>query len=32
MYVADERFRENIDRHGEGTAAFLSAAIAAYCK
>ena len=32
MYVADERFRENIDRHGEGTAAFLSAAIATYCK
>lgn len=32
MYVCDERFRENIDRHGEGTAAFLSEAIAAYCK
>lgn len=32
MYVADERFRKNIDRHGPGTAAFAAAAIAAYCK
>ncbi len=32
MYVADARFRENIDRNGEGTAAFVSAAIDAYCK
>lgn len=31
MYLADERFRENIDRHGEGTAACMAAAIAAYC-
>ena len=31
MYCCDERFKANIDRHGEGTAAFLSAAIAAYC-
>ncbi len=31
MYVADERFRTNIDRYGEGTAAFISAAIARYC-
>ena len=29
MYVADERFTRNIDRHGAGTAAFMSAAIAA---
>ena len=29
MYVADERFRENIDRHGEGLAAYLSKAIPA---
>lgn len=29
MYVADERFKENIDKHGEGTAAFASAAIKA---
>jgi len=31
MYTADDRFRANIDRHGEGTAAFVSAAIASYC-
>lgn len=29
MYVSDERFRTNIDRHGEGTAAFICAAIQA---
>ena len=27
MYVADDRFRNNIDRHGEGTAAFICEAI-----
>ena len=32
MYTADERFQKNLDRFGEGTAAFLSKAIAAYCK
>ena len=33
MYTEDERFLQNIDsRYGEGTAAFLSAAIAAYVK
>ena len=32
MYVADERFRKNIDKHGEGTAEFISSAIAVYCK
>lgn len=31
MYTADERFQKNLDRFGEGTAAFLSAAIKAYC-
>ena len=31
MYTADERFRANIDRCGEGTAACMSRAIAAYC-
>lgn len=31
MYEADERFRKNIDRHGEGTAACMARAIAAYC-
>ena len=32
MYVADERFRENIDKHAEGTAAFASCAIRYYCQ
>jgi len=32
MYTADERFHKNLDRFGEGTAAFLSAAIAAHTK
>ncbi|MDD3223292.1 MAG: MerR family transcriptional regulator [Clostridium sp.] len=32
MYVADERFRKNIDSNGKGTAEFLSKAIAIYCK
>ena len=31
MYTADERFQKNLDRFGEGTAEFLSRAIAAYC-
>jgi len=31
MYTADERFRKNIDRHGEGTAQFISDAIDKYC-
>ena len=32
MYVADQRFLKNIDRHGDGTARFMSDAIKAYCK
>lgn len=33
MYVADDRFKENIDRAGgEGTAEFISKAIEFYCK
>ena len=33
MYMADQRFREHIDRlGGEGTAEFASMAIEAYCK
>lgn len=32
MYVADKRFLKNIDRHGDGTAQFMSDAIKAYCK
>ena len=31
MYVADERFKKNIDRHAEGTAAYICEAITAYC-
>lgn len=31
MYVSDERFRENINKHGEGTAELMSKAIAIYC-
>ena len=32
MYVADERFKKNIDKYGEGTAEFAAEAIAIYCK
>ena len=32
MYVADERFKNNIDKYGEGTAEFASEAIAVYCQ
>ena len=32
MYVADARFQSNIDRHGEGNAAFISQAIRIYCE
>ena len=32
MYSGDERFTENIDRFGSGTAAFMTAAIRSYCK
>ena len=32
MYVADERFKANIDKHAPGTAAFISEAVAAYCE
>lgn len=32
MYAADQRFKENIDRYGAGTAAFISEAIRVYCK
>ena len=31
MYVADERFKRNIDKHADGTAAFICEAIANYC-
>ena len=32
MYVADERFKKNIDKYGEGTAEFTSVAIEIYCE
>ena len=32
MYVADERFKKNIDKYGEETAEFASKAIAIYCQ
>ena len=32
MYVCDERFKQNIDSHGEGTAEFVAEAIKVYCK
>ena len=31
MYVADERFKNNIDKHADGTAAFIGEAITVYC-
>ena len=31
MYVCDERFKQNIDSHGEGTTEFVSEAIKIYC-
>ncbi len=31
MYVSDERFKNNIDKNGEGTAEFINRAIKAYC-
>ena len=32
MYVADERFKKNIDKYGEGTAEFASNAIVVFCQ
>lgn len=32
MYVYDERFKDNIDKNGEGTAEFVSKAIIYFCK
>ncbi len=31
MYIADERFKNNIDKHANGTAAFICEAIEVYC-
>ena len=32
MYVADERFKKNIDKYGEGTAEFAYNSIEVYCR
>ena len=32
IYVADARFKDNIDKHADGTAEFVCAAIAVYCR
>lgn len=32
VYVSDERFRNNIDKHAVGTACFVSKAIEIYCR
>ena len=32
MYACDERFKKNIDKYGEGTAEFVSEAIAIFCQ
>ena len=32
MYIADERFKQNIDKYGVGTAEFASKAIAVFCQ
>ena len=32
MYVADERFKKNIDKYGEGSAEFAADAIEVYCR
>ena len=32
MYVADERFKKNIDKYGEGTAEFVSNSIVVFCQ
>ena len=32
MYIADERFKKNIDKYGEGTAEFAAEVISSYCR
>ena len=32
MYVADERFKNNIDKHADGTSEFIRKAIEVYCR
>lgn len=31
IYVADDRFTKNIDKHSEGTAAYIAKCIKSYC-
>ena len=31
MYIADDRFTKNIDKHGDGTAVYVSECIKSYC-
>ncbi|MEE0810360.1 TipAS antibiotic-recognition domain-containing protein [Blautia sp.] len=31
MYVADKRFKKNIDKYADGTARFVNEAIEVYC-
>lgn len=31
MYVVDERFKKNIDKHGDGTAEYIGECINSYC-
>ena len=32
MYIADERFKKNIDKYGDGTTEYASEAIAVFCQ
>ena len=32
MYIADDRFKKNIDKYGDGTAEFVAEAIDVYCE
>ena len=32
VYVADERFKNNIDQHADGTSEFIREAIEVYCR
>jgi hypothetical protein len=32
MYIADERFKKNIDKYSEGTVEFAAEAIEAFCE
>jgi len=32
MYIGDDRFTQNIDRYGQGTALFMATAIEIFCQ